>query len=70
MEKYKQTLRYEHAGISQREIAKILSVSRNTVSKVVNAKKAAQLDWDQISGYTETELEKKLFPEVTGEYCG
>ena len=67
MEKYKQMLRYEHAGISQREIAKLLSVSRNTVSKVVNAKKAAQLEWHQISGYTETELGKKLFPEVTGD---
>lgn len=67
MERFKQILRYEHAGISQREIAKILSVSRNTVSKTVNARKAAQLDWDQITGYTEAELELKLFPQVTGD---
>lgn len=67
MEKYKQILQYEYAGISQREIAKLLSVSRNTVSKVENAKKAAQLEWNQISGYTETELGKKLFPQVTGD---
>lgn len=44
-----------------------MSVSRNTVSKVVNARKAAQLDWNQISPYTESELEAKLFPKITDD---
>ena len=71
MEKYKQILRYEHAGISQRETAKLLSVSRNTVSKVINARKAAQLDWDQVNALSETELHDTLFPEkgqVTADF--
>lgn len=62
METYKQILRYEQADISQREIAKILAISRNTVSKVVNARKAAQLEWEAVSQYSESELKAVLFP--------
>ena len=65
MSNYKQILRYENAGISQRDIAKLLAVSRNTVSKVVNARKAIPLDWNQVSQLNEAELKEKLFPDVT-----
>ncbi len=67
MENYKQILRYERAGISQQEIAKLMSFSRNTVSKVVNVWKAAQMDWDQINPYTESALEANLFPKITDD---
>lgn len=65
MSNYKQILRYENAGISQRDIAKLLAVSRNTVPKVVNARKAIPLDWNQVSQLNEAELKEKLFPDVT-----
>ncbi|MFL2136652.1 IS21 family transposase [Ruoffia sp. FAM 24228] len=65
MSNYKQILRYENVGISQRDIAKLLAVSRNTVSKVVNARKAIPLDWNQVSQLNEAELKEKLFPDVT-----
>lgn len=65
METYKQILRYQNAGLSQRETAKILSISRNTVAKVIHAAIASDVDWEDIRERTEEEIKEKLFPKVS-----
>ena len=67
MDKYKEILRYQHAQLSQRQIATILGVSRNTVSKVINAAKATRTEWEDIRGLTEQEITSRLFPKQTKE---
>lgn len=64
METYKQILRYQNAGLSQRETAKILSISRNTVAKVIHATIASDVDWEDIRESTEEEIKEILFPKV------
>ncbi|RLK62460.1 winged helix-turn-helix transcriptional regulator, partial [Atopobacter sp. AH10] len=51
METYKQILRYEQAGISQREIAKILAISRNTVSNLNSPKICPPFNFSQAHLY-------------------
>lgn len=67
MEKYKDILRYHFVGLSQRQTADIVGVSRNTVSKVINAAKVAQVEWDGLALKTEEEINELLFPKLTGQ---
>lgn len=67
MEKYKEILRYDKARLSQRQIADVLQVSRNTVSKTLVAAKAAGLVWDDVRELTELEVQERLFPHVPSE---
>lgn len=53
--------------MSQRQTAKIVGVSRYTVSKVVNAAKVAQMDWEKLAKKSEQEIEDLLFPKVSHE---
>ena len=62
MEKYKDILRYHFVGLSQRQTADIVGVSRNTVSKVVNAAKVARVEWEGLALKTEQEIHELLFP--------
>lgn len=62
METYKQILRYQNAGLSQRETAKVMNISRNTVAKVIHGAIAADVHWEDIRECTEGEIKEKLFP--------
>lgn len=67
MEKYKEILRYHKANLAQRQIADLLKVSRNTVSKVIVAAKATSLGWDDVRELSEAELKNRLFPKPESE---
>ena len=66
-EKYKEIMRYHKANLSQRQIADVLKVSRNTVSKVLAAARAEDLIWDDVREMTELELTQRLFPKPVME---
>jgi transposase len=63
MSKEKQILQLLQKGYSQRTTADILSVSRNTVSKVDKAAKEHPVPEDTLDAISEQELHRKLFPE-------
>lgn len=67
MDKYKEILRYHKAQLSQRQIATTVGVSRNTVSKVITATKAAGKSWVDIKNLTEAEVSELLFPKTLAE---
>jgi transposase len=59
-------LNYGH-GLSNREVALIVSVSRSTVADYPLRAQAADLSWPLPDGLDETELEKLLFPSASPE---
>lgn len=63
MEKYKEILRYQKAGLSQRQTASVMGVSRNTVSKVIREAKVRHVDWEQVKTKSESEIKALLFPQ-------
>jgi len=63
MSKEKQILQLLRDGYSQRRVADTLSVSRNTVAKVVRAASVHQVSDDYLDSVEETELHRWLFPE-------
>lgn len=62
MTKYREILRLNSQGISQRSIAISCECSRNTVSKVVEKAKELNVKWPLSSEMTDAELEKLFFP--------
>lgn len=65
MSKEKQILQLIRDGHSQRRIADMLSVSRNTVAKVVRAAQQLHFTAESIDIMEERELHQLLFPEET-----
>ena len=63
MSKEKQILQMLQDGYSQRRIASVLRVSRNTVAKVVNAASDHQLPKGALESMDEAEIHHALFPE-------
>lgn len=60
---YREILRLNSLGLSQRNIAGSVQCSRNTVREVVRRAKLNQLVWPLPLEQTDKELEKLLFPE-------
>lgn len=67
MSKEKQILLLHASGFSQRNIAAMLKVSRNTTSAVIAAATRARLQAHQISALEEKDLVLLLFPEKASE---
>ena len=63
MVKYKEILRLAAEGTSQRQIAVSVRSSRNKVSEVIAAAKAAKIGWPLEKAATDAEIEAILFPE-------
>ena len=61
MKKYKEILRYHNAGLSQRQIAEILGVSRGTVVRAVDGFKALAIPREEVIKLNEKDLEDLLF---------
>lgn len=64
MTNYREILRLNSQGISQRSIAASCACSRNTISKVLKRAQELSLAWPLKEGITDGELHKLLFPEV------
>ena len=62
MTNYREILRLEAQGISQRSIAKSCECSRNTVSRVLTKAHQQNLEWNKIRDLTDGELYSILFP--------
>lgn len=62
MSKEREILQMFKTGISQRNIALGLHVSRNTVSKVVTAYKSADIPSEMFNAIDDDELHRKLYP--------
>ena len=65
MSKEKQILQMLQDGYSQRRIASILHVSRNTVARTAKAASAQQLEETALESLEESEVHRLLFPEET-----
>lgn len=65
MQNEKQILNLQASGYSQRKISELLHVSRNSVSKVINAADNQQLFWEQAKLMEEQEVHRRLFCEET-----
>lgn len=63
MSKEKQILQLLRDGYSQRRVAGALSVSRNTVTKVIQAAAAHPISCDRLDSLEEMEIHRLLFPE-------
>ena len=64
MTKYREILRLQSQGISQRTIAISLSCSRNTVSKVLKRAEELNVSWPLKKPFTDGELQELLFPKI------
>lgn len=64
MTKYREILRLQSQGISQRTIAISLSCSRNTVSKVTKRAEELNVSWPFKKPFTDGELQELLFPKI------
>ncbi|MBF6625452.1 sigma-70 family RNA polymerase sigma factor [Aerococcaceae bacterium zg-BR9] len=67
MNKYKDILCLYYSGLSQRQIATMLDVSRNTVSKVVSSANSLQFSWDDLTSLSESEINSQLFPKANSD---
>jgi transposase len=65
MTKYREILRLLSLGLTQREIASSLGVSRNTISKVRDRAKELSLFWPLDETFTDAKLEETLYPKDT-----
>lgn len=63
MTNYREIIRLNVQGISQRSIALSCQCSRNTVSKVLTRARKQNIQWPLSSETSDLDLEKKLFPE-------
>ena len=63
MTKYREILRLNSLGFSERNIALSCGISRNTVSKVLNIAKEKSISWPLDESLTDDVLDKKLFPK-------
>ena len=62
MTKYKEILKYRSLGYSQRQIADILNVSRNTIAKAYTISDSCNIEWVKASKMTEDELAAIISP--------
>lgn len=65
MTKYREILRLLALGLSQRDIASSLKVSRNTISKVRDRAKELSLSWPLNEALTDAYLAQQMFPRDT-----
>lgn len=65
MTKYREILRLDSMGFSQRNIAASCSVSRNTVATVLQRAKEVAVSWQQAAQMEEAELQERLFSKKT-----
>lgn len=68
----KRIIELDNAGMSGRDIAIALSISRNSVAEVLNVFKVIGLSWSDIEGKEENEVYQLLFPNkfhLTTEYA-
>ena len=65
MTKYKEIIKYRSLGYSMRQIADILNVSRNTISKTYTICDSYDIDWVKASKMTEDELASTISPKKT-----
>jgi hypothetical protein len=63
MTKYREILRLNSLGISQRDIAASCSCSRKTIIKVLKRAKELNIVWPLTAGTTDGELDKLFFPK-------
>lgn len=63
MTNYREILRLNSQGISQRSIAKSCECSRNTVASTLLRAQAAEITWPLPNSMSDNELQKALFPE-------
>ena len=63
MTQYREILRLESSGLSQRSIAGSVQCSRNTVAEVLRRAKQKELTWPLPMDVTDTDLQEMLFPE-------
>ena len=63
MRDLKRILKLKFENHSQREIARILGVSRNTVRDIFDAQDAAGAYWNVVCDLTESQIEELLFPK-------
>ena len=63
MSKEKQILLLHSQGFSQRKIADMLHVSRNTVARVFQASAEAPIPSGELENLNEVEIHQRLFPE-------
>ena len=59
----KRIIELDNSGMSGRDIAIMLSISRNSVAEVLNTAKAKNFTWDKIKNREEDEIYKDLFPD-------
>jgi len=64
MTKYREILRLQSQGISQRTIAISLSCSRNTVPKVLKRAEELNVSWPLKKPFEDGELQELLFPKI------
>ena len=63
MTKYREILRLTALGLSQRDIASSINVSRKTIVKVQKRAKEIFLAWPLDESLTDQDLERRMFPE-------
>ena len=64
MTNYREILRLESLGFSDRNIARSCSVSRNTVKRILDAAVEKNVSWPLDFDMTDTALEELLFPSA------
>ena len=64
MTNYREILRLKGLGISKRNIAASLSVSRNTVSKVCKKAEEMRIHWPLDNAVTNKNLQERMFPKA------
>ncbi len=63
MTEYREILRLDSQGISQRSIAVSCGCSRNTIAAVLERAQQLQVDWSLVGDQTNGDLQQLLFPE-------
>ena len=64
MRKVKEVLRLKYScNLSDREIARSCRISRSTVADYIHRAIVAGIQWPEVSGLTQDQMVKRLFPE-------
>lgn len=68
MHNYKDVLRLANEGHSQRSIASILKMSRNTVSDILNAARASEVSYEASKSLSNEDIQKILYPDAVNDF--
>ena len=68
MHDYKKVLQYKYEGMSQRNIAILLRMSRHTISDILKTSELLSITYERVKNLSNDDIEKLLYPDAVNNF--